>query len=170
MSKKIDYILEVLNIVEHRYLQDKTNSIVDLRVDTTTEIAERLGLWRTTVLNSYQRGLEPDVYGTKAFDSLTQAWLTNASPELQNVLLKHASDDEDRKNIASFFGHDGPKNEKLLSHTKAKSGSRSFCLDLQANLKQSIPVCNLPKAVKLVVYMNQAVIDLHTYITVRIRT
>jgi|GEM_PF-5377477 len=104
MSRKIQQILDVLTIVRAAYLGGQSTNIQTLRIDATTEIADREGLYRTTVLDKYQRGLEPDIYGTDAFDAIVSAWLIEGSTKLQQILGDHAVDNDDSQKIATFFG------------------------------------------------------------------
>ncbi|BFM38811.1 HNH endonuclease [Synechocystis sp. LKSZ1] len=103
MSKKIDYILEVLKVIRDEYLSNDMQSIENIRINATTIVAQKYGLWRTTILDKYQRGLRPETYGTESFDNLVKDWLIDRTPLLQEILLKHSTDEADKRKVARFF-------------------------------------------------------------------
>jgi hypothetical protein len=109
MSKKIDHILEVLGIIRDEHVSNSVRPLEDVRVDATTVVAEKYKLWRTTVLDKYQRGLKPDTYGTESFDNLVRDWLVQSSPLLETILLSHSEDETDKSKVSNFFQNVNPE-------------------------------------------------------------
>jgi len=98
MSRKIEEILAVIEIVKRRWNTGK--SISALRIDATQIIAQKYRVYYQTICDKYTRGL-----GIKAkrFDNLLEIWLKTNDKTLQTHLIEKG-DANDKSAIDAFFG------------------------------------------------------------------
>lgn len=103
ISSRIEQILGVLRYIQSRFSRRDFSSVEDLRREGTEEVANRLGIDKTTVSDKYRRQLYPDVRNTDHFDQLLQEWFDGHSHSLKQSLLSHCTSHEDERAIRDFF-------------------------------------------------------------------
>lgn len=103
MSQKIDDVLHVLAGIRSGYRADKPEPLRRVRVRVVREIAKHRDVDYQTIADVYIRRLLPDIEKTPAFDRLVEEWLTSGSCSLQQVLERHALDQNDKARIREFF-------------------------------------------------------------------
>jgi hypothetical protein len=103
MSAKIDQLIEIIEEVKEGHRLNPSAKISSLRLQAAKEIATRSQKHRTTIPDKYIRWLRPEISSTEGFDRHLKEWLFNNSPGLENILLKHATTEADRKRISSAF-------------------------------------------------------------------
>jgi hypothetical protein len=110
---KVSDVINVLKVIKHEWEKvGHRYSISDIRIDSVKIIADveyNLGRYKNlksayqTIHDALARRLKPDVLNIAAFDTLTEKWLRDNSPELKQILLGHAQDREKRSIIEQFF-------------------------------------------------------------------
>lgn len=104
MSKLIEQIIEVLDIVKDLHRKDPATDTSQHRIDAVEQVAKQRGIDPTTVDDKYNRRLKPDIDKTEDFNEVVDRWLRKGSPELQHILLRHSKkDDEDKERVKRFF-------------------------------------------------------------------
>jgi hypothetical protein len=115
MSKKILETTEVINEVKDQFQSRKKNSSVrQIRIESVAKVASGLGIKKETVLDKFIRQLQPDINTASEFDTLLENWLRDDSPDLKNILLKHASGRNDKDLINKAF-YKAPEEDILLA-------------------------------------------------------
>lgn len=108
MSAKIEQILDVLTIVKQEYEPYSGQSLQQLRISATKEVAEKRHLWDTSVEDKYQRWLKPDIVRVEDFDRAVESWLTHGSSQLEEILFRHCKDSRDEQRVREFFESSPP--------------------------------------------------------------
>lgn len=103
MSNRIAEILEVVEDVRERYLENTSDNIKGMRVKAVHLVANQRQIDERSVLDKCTRQLQPDVKDAAHFDQLVGVWLKTGSKLLHQAILKHASDPDDVLLINSFF-------------------------------------------------------------------
>lgn len=103
MSKLIEQVLEILDIVNGLHKDDPETQTKKYRDRAVEQVANRRGIDNTTVRAKYIRELKPDITNTEDFDRLVNLWLRNGSPELERILHRHSKTDQDRERVRRFF-------------------------------------------------------------------
>ncbi len=103
MSKKIAYVLDILEVVRLRYGSGVAIPVKKLRREAEKDVADHRERGVRTIADKYLRQLDPPVKKTADFDQLAESWLKEGSDELRLVLLRHSSDSRDRQRVERFF-------------------------------------------------------------------
>lgn len=103
MSKLIEQVLEILDIVKGLHKDDPETQTKKYRDRAVEQVANRRGIDNTTVRAKYIRELKPDITNTEDFDRLVDRWRRNGSPELERILQRHSKTDQDRERVRRFF-------------------------------------------------------------------
>ena len=103
MSQKIEDVLQVLTLIRPGFHRHRPRSHIEARIRAIRQIAKERGVAYQTIGDAYLRRLEPEIKGTAAFDVLVREWLTGASNKLERILVGHALDHQDQRNIVKFF-------------------------------------------------------------------
>lgn len=78
-------------------------TVNQFRKRAVAAIAQRRGIYKTSVIDKYSRQLRPEIADSDEFDDAIVAWLRNGNPSvLLNALRKHG-DNQDWKDIEAFF-------------------------------------------------------------------
>lgn len=115
MSARIKYIIEVIEEVRDNFRNGKeTSSISQMRINAGHSVASRWGITYQAVIDKFIRQLRPDLEFASQFDALLEKWLLNNAPNLQKIILKHKSDNNDQALINNAF-YKAPEEDILLA-------------------------------------------------------
>lgn len=104
MSKRIEEILEVIEIVREEFQNAVQDTAIDhIRVIAAKTVAGWRNIKKNTVGDKFIRQLRPDIWRTSEFDKLLEDWLVHDSDELRNIISKHSVDDKDIELINNAF-------------------------------------------------------------------
>ncbi|MBN2397042.1 MAG: HNH endonuclease [Deltaproteobacteria bacterium] len=104
MSSRIEQVLEVLEEVKEKYLENQSHQpISSLRKKAVQQVAIKRGITQKSVADKYIRQLKPHIRKTNDFDKFLLDWLVKGDNKIQQVLLSRTVTPKDTDLINNFF-------------------------------------------------------------------
>jgi len=104
MSERIEQTVEVIQIVRDSFNPGDTIwQIGQKRIESEHKIAVKHGKTKQTIQSKYITQMKPHIKKARHFDELLHSWLSESSPELRDVLLSYANNDNDLNLIRTLF-------------------------------------------------------------------